>query len=331
MKSNKPDPTYLKTPTINYIARASSYGDYLYQRADYLKPTNSIKEDFVRLRACLGAALRHLTKACDAMDKHQATDLLLEDENGLKRAAYAADTDYSTSHVASLLPHVAHAVSRLNIGIAQAAWSGLMPEDPGTPWEDQEVCVATSEDPSNSYASIDSEVEDGELLARSSLAGLVARIYSVSPRELVVRLPEINGCLQMHLQYKGSLRQTNITSYTSEEVLAEVADFVKGLESREPAEPAIVPMHKVHTDLVDAEALRVLGWLGLSLRLRLTDLNVCLGREEGVLYCTLYDDYAAERGSFNVTPGCTAASVRKSLHEMLAAIEKPRQGSKALI
>jgi hypothetical protein len=72
----------------------------------------------------------------DAMEFHQANDPKLEDIEGMKVAAYAADTDETPgSRVsASGLPHVAMACASLNMAVAQAVKYGLLPADPGVTW-----------------------------------------------------------------------------------------------------------------------------------------------------------------------------------------------------
>lgn len=135
----KPDITHIRTPLLVYGARACEYGSDRYERANYLRATDGTKADFLRLRAYLGAALRHVSAVVDSMEAHQAGDPQLDDVEGMKRAAYAEDTDAPPSGKVgpSLLPHLCGAVASLNMAITQATAAGLLPADPGQPWAAQ--------------------------------------------------------------------------------------------------------------------------------------------------------------------------------------------------
>jgi hypothetical protein len=130
----KPDPTHVRTPLVNYIGRASEYGNAKgYERGNYQRKTESLAEDFRRLRAYLAADMRHKMKCLDAMEAHEAIDPMLEDIEGMKRACYAPDTDDSPIGP-SMLPHLCGAAASLNMALVQAVNAGLLPEDPGQPW-----------------------------------------------------------------------------------------------------------------------------------------------------------------------------------------------------
>jgi hypothetical protein len=98
---------------------------------------DSLKGDYLRLRQYLRATVNHIIQTLDEMEKNQADDPNLEQETAMKIAAYAADLDSKPGCPvgASNLPHLAHAAASLNMAIAQAVYSGLLPEDPGRPWE----------------------------------------------------------------------------------------------------------------------------------------------------------------------------------------------------
>lgn len=141
----KPDTTHVRYSFIVYTSRACEYGDDKYERANYRRPTGGkahsepTAEDFRRFRAYLRAAKDHVEKTLDAMELHQAGDYHLTDVEGMKRAAYAADTDETPGNKigASRLPHVSPAAASLNMAITQAVDCGLLPADPGAPWLDQ--------------------------------------------------------------------------------------------------------------------------------------------------------------------------------------------------
>jgi hypothetical protein len=140
----KPDTTHVRTPLKVYTARGCEYGDRTqggkYERANYLRPTGSVKGNFERLRGYLRAAVSHIEQTLDAMEMHQSTDPDLLDEDGMRTAAYAIDTDAKPGCPvgASHLPHLCGAAASLNMAITQAVTYGLLPADPGQPWRERE-------------------------------------------------------------------------------------------------------------------------------------------------------------------------------------------------
>lgn len=138
----KADITHVRTEFSNYTARACMYGNVKYERANYLRPTGGVHhteptaEDFERFRAYLRAAISHAQQTLDAMEIHQSQDPELKDVDGMRRAAYAVDTDVTPGAKvgASFLPHVAPACASLNMAITQAVHCGLLPRDPGPTW-----------------------------------------------------------------------------------------------------------------------------------------------------------------------------------------------------
>ena len=134
--ARKPDLTHMRTPLLTYGSRACEYGSEKYARANYLRPTTSITDDFFRLRTYLRASVAHTLAVLDAMELHQATDPTLVDADGMKAAAFCPDTDEDvTGKVGpSGLPHLCGAVASLNMAITQATRCGLLPADPGRPW-----------------------------------------------------------------------------------------------------------------------------------------------------------------------------------------------------
>jgi hypothetical protein len=136
--SSKPDITHVRTPLMNYVARACEYGNDKYERANYMRKKESRRLDFERLRAYTRAAVSHLTKMLDSMELHQSTDPNLEDWEGMKAACFAPDTDETPGAKvgASGLPHLSHACASINMGVTQAVHADLLPVDPGTPWKE---------------------------------------------------------------------------------------------------------------------------------------------------------------------------------------------------
>jgi hypothetical protein len=144
--ARKADITHVRGPFLVYIARPCEYGGDKYERANYLRPASSdapgspeaIRAAFLRFRKYLRADLSHTIATLDAMERHEAGDPKLVDVEGMKRAAYAVDTDAQPGAKvgASLLPHVAHGAASKMMAVVQAVDSGLLPADPGTPWRD---------------------------------------------------------------------------------------------------------------------------------------------------------------------------------------------------
>ncbi len=133
----KPDITHVRTPTLNYIARASEYGNAKgYERANYIRETAGPADDFNRLRAYLRANVSHTIRCLDMMERHQANDPKLTNVEGMRAACFAPDTDVPDHPVGpSMLPHLCGAVASLNMALEQAVNAGLLPEDPGQPWK----------------------------------------------------------------------------------------------------------------------------------------------------------------------------------------------------
>lgn len=140
--NRKADTTHVRRATQIYMSRPCEYGSDKYERGNYRRPTGGVVHDqptgadFKRLRSYLRAARDHIDETLDAMELHLAGDPELKDVIGMKRAAYAPDTDVTPGAKvgASLLPHVAPALASLNMAVTQAADCGLLPRDPGTPW-----------------------------------------------------------------------------------------------------------------------------------------------------------------------------------------------------
>ncbi len=134
--ASKPDLTHVRSGIMRYIARACEYGSAKYVRGNFLRPTQTRREDFERFRAYLRADLSHTLATLDAMEKHLALDPELQDWEGMKRAAYAADTDETPGAKvgASNLPHVAHGAASKMMAIEQAIACGLLPWDTGVTW-----------------------------------------------------------------------------------------------------------------------------------------------------------------------------------------------------
>jgi hypothetical protein len=142
--TRKPDITHVRKAFMVYTCRPCEYGDDKYQRANYLRAVadggytgTPTKADLKRFQAYLRAAASHLFECLDSIELFLSTDPDCTDVNAMRRAAYAEDTDVTPGAKVgpSLLPHVAPACSSLQMAIQQAVLSGLLPADPGRPWD----------------------------------------------------------------------------------------------------------------------------------------------------------------------------------------------------
>lgn len=142
--TRKADTTHVRMGFKRYVSRPCELGSVKYERSNFLRPTGEgqhdvpTSADFKRLRAYLRAAQDHIGEVLDSMERHQAQDPNLEDTGGMIRAAYAIDTDAPAGKPPSKLPHVAPACSSLMMAIEQAIDCGLLPPDPGRPWESED-------------------------------------------------------------------------------------------------------------------------------------------------------------------------------------------------
>lgn len=145
--ARKADTTHCRKSLAVYVARACEYGSAKYERANYARPVADrefdaaagLAPDFKRFRAYLRAAKDHIEDVLSSMERHQALDPHLTDDEGLRRAAYAEDTDAKPGCPvgASGLPHLAHCAASLMMAIEQATFYGLLPADPGQPWAER--------------------------------------------------------------------------------------------------------------------------------------------------------------------------------------------------
>ena len=151
--ARKADTTHCRKSLAVYVARACEYGSAKYERANYARRATpeivdldaGTRADFERLRKYLRAAKDHIEDTLTSMERHQAGDPNLIDVEGMKRAAYAEDTDTKPGCPvgASGLPHLCHAAASLMMAIEQATHYGLLPADPGQPWAERKEPAET--------------------------------------------------------------------------------------------------------------------------------------------------------------------------------------------
>lgn len=126
--NGKPQLSQFPLAAMIYATRAFEYGNSKYERGNYLRPTVDTLADFDRLLAYIDAGLRHLTKVTLEMNRVRGcTEMSKVD---LMAGAICTDLE-------SGLPHLCGAITSIAMGIQQAVDAGLIPADPGRPWEKQ--------------------------------------------------------------------------------------------------------------------------------------------------------------------------------------------------
>jgi len=194
--NRKPDVTHVRQAIKNYVARACEYGSAKYERANFLRPLPTPKENFERLREYLRATISHVGLTLEAMEQHQALDPNLEDLEGMKQACYAKDTDVKKGCTVgpSLLPHLAHASASLMMTLSQAVNADLLPLDPGTPWANPKP--ATKNQSSNLVAvRINGEPETfplGSAITHEEIIEIAG--YANYPQGVVVTWTDLPQC-----------------------------------------------------------------------------------------------------------------------------------------
>lgn len=186
--ARKPDITHVRTPFLNYTARSCEFGNFKYERANYARPVSPTPgtpaaADFQRFRAYLRAAASHIFHVLDAMEMHQSQDPELLDVEGMKRAAFAVDTDVTPGSKTgpSLLPHVAPACASLNMAITQAVNAGLLPADPGQTWVEKPPTA--KDDPVMKREQVRAFVQSRGAYLRNEDAPMHCDIYHVTHSE----------------------------------------------------------------------------------------------------------------------------------------------------
>jgi hypothetical protein len=129
LTSSRPKLSILPRTGLIYGCRAIEYGADKYARGNYHGAPPAGVSEAQRLLGYVDAALRHLSKTSDALNRALGTG------GDLALAAATRDMDASGGFPASELPDLAHALASLLIGVSCAVDGGLLPEDPGQPWK----------------------------------------------------------------------------------------------------------------------------------------------------------------------------------------------------
>lgn len=126
LRGGKPALSHMPLGALTWAARVFQYGSQKYERGNYLRPQVDKRADFDRLEAYIDAALRHILAVTTEMEWMRGnTDL----DQGYQLLIGA----YQDSE--SKLPHLAHALCSLMMAIQQGINAGILPADPGKPWE----------------------------------------------------------------------------------------------------------------------------------------------------------------------------------------------------
>ena len=137
--ARKPDLSHVRRSLMNHIARACDYGGYKgYERGNFLRDSGSVKANLERVRGYLTANLRHTTDVLDAIEMMQASNPTLEDWAAVCDAVGTPDLDAPAGKEPSYLPHLAGMAASVMLAIEVAYQSGMIEQDPGTPWVDAE-------------------------------------------------------------------------------------------------------------------------------------------------------------------------------------------------
>lgn len=121
----KPQLSHMPLGALTWAARAFQYGSSKYARGNYRRATVDKLADFDRLEAYIDATLRHIFAVTTEMEWTRGCT----DVEGVQLMAGA------WPDVESRLPHLCHALCSLMMAIQQGIDAGILPEDPGTPWE----------------------------------------------------------------------------------------------------------------------------------------------------------------------------------------------------
>lgn len=129
---SRPALSILPRTGMIYGGRGIEYGADKYARGNYHGPPPAKlgpNAEALRLLGYIDAAMRHLTHVSDAVNRALGTG------GDIAAACGAIDDEASGGFPASELPHLAHALASLLIGVSCAADGKLIPADPGQPWK----------------------------------------------------------------------------------------------------------------------------------------------------------------------------------------------------
>lgn len=141
-----------------YGCRATEYGADKYARGNYFGAPPAGVDPVERFLGYIDAAQRHLGKIAQAINVAKGTG------GDLVAACAVPDDEASGGFPPSMLPHIAHAIAGLMIGVECGVHDGLLPPDPGQPWinhpmyKDVLARRAVGKPPSSHHGKSDAEI-----------------------------------------------------------------------------------------------------------------------------------------------------------------------------
>lgn len=130
-KSNpgaRPKLSILQYNGLVHGVRGTEYGADKYARGNYFGPPPAGVDPVDRFAGYIDAAIRHLGKIAQAINVAKGTG------TDARVACGVVDDEASGGFPPSMLPHIAHAIAGMMIGVECGVTDGLLPADPGQPW-----------------------------------------------------------------------------------------------------------------------------------------------------------------------------------------------------
>jgi hypothetical protein len=128
LTGGKPQLSQLPYAALTYASRGFEYGcsPNKYERGNFLRPQVDLLADFHRMLFYIDAVGRHAFKLTTEMNRALGCGDKTEVE--LKAAAMTLDVESGLSHLCGMMANGMMAIQ-------QAVDAGLIPADPGRPWE----------------------------------------------------------------------------------------------------------------------------------------------------------------------------------------------------
>jgi hypothetical protein len=122
-----------------YTCRAMEYGDDKYARGNYHGSPPEGVSPAARVMGYVDAAIRHLRAVASEYNRACGVRTDVSGYDECADALCTPDDVASGGFPASGLPHLAHALASLAIGVQCGVDDGLLPPDPGQPWKNGDV------------------------------------------------------------------------------------------------------------------------------------------------------------------------------------------------
>lgn len=129
LTGTRPRMSLLNRHAAVHQVRGIEYGADKYVRGNYHGAAPAGVAPIERALGYLDATLRHLLRVSDAVNRALGTG------GDVAAALQTRDEDGGGRYPGSGLPDLSHALASLAIGIGCAVDDGLLPADPGRPWD----------------------------------------------------------------------------------------------------------------------------------------------------------------------------------------------------